>query len=276
MIRNEPKDTTHQGYFASAAVVNLLAMVTGNMALKWVNYPTQVLAKSAKPIPVLIMGVFFAKKSYKLSKYFCVLIIVTGVGLFMYKNDDTVTTSEEKFGWGHVLLMISLLMDGFLGVVQDTIRSVSKPSGLTFMFSINLWITVMLSTALVITGEGAMFIQFATKYPNIGLHLSALVLAGCFGQMFICMMISQFGSLPTTITTTLRKFFTVLFSVTYFGNNLTLQQWFATFLVFFGLFTNIFSSKKPVQKDDKVSDVKPEIQIAVISDKVPQTVIETK
>ena len=38
------------------------AMLASNASLKWVNYPTQVLGKSCKPITVMILGVFFAGK----------------------------------------------------------------------------------------------------------------------------------------------------------------------------------------------------------------------
>ena len=36
------------------------AMLASNASLKWVNYPTQVLGKSCKPITVMILGVFLA------------------------------------------------------------------------------------------------------------------------------------------------------------------------------------------------------------------------
>ena len=38
------------------------AMLASNASLKWVNYPTQVLGKSCKPIPVMILGVLLAGK----------------------------------------------------------------------------------------------------------------------------------------------------------------------------------------------------------------------
>jgi len=55
-------------------------------ALQWVNYPTQVVGKSCKPIPVMILGVLFGGKRYPLLKYLFVLLIVIGVALFTYKD----------------------------------------------------------------------------------------------------------------------------------------------------------------------------------------------
>ena len=58
-------------------------------------YHLQVLGKSAKPIPVLILGVVLGRKSYPLIKYLCVLLIVTGVAIFLYKDKPSVKTVRE-------------------------------------------------------------------------------------------------------------------------------------------------------------------------------------
>jgi hypothetical protein len=54
-MQSDPqKDTTHPLWYASAALFYFTAMVCTNMALRWINYPTQVIAKSAKPIPTMV------------------------------------------------------------------------------------------------------------------------------------------------------------------------------------------------------------------------------
>ena len=53
----------------------------------------KVLGKSAKPIPVLILGVLFSHKRYPAMKYVIVLLIVMGVAVFLYRDDKG---SEEK------------------------------------------------------------------------------------------------------------------------------------------------------------------------------------
>jgi UDP-galactose transporter B1 len=49
---------------------------------RYVIYPIQVLAKSCKPVPVMLMGALMGKK-YPLKKYMNVVLIVFGVALFM-------------------------------------------------------------------------------------------------------------------------------------------------------------------------------------------------
>lgn len=61
-VMKQGEDTTSTLYYSVSALTYLLAMVCSNMALKFVNYPTQVIAKSGKPIPVMILGVLLGKK----------------------------------------------------------------------------------------------------------------------------------------------------------------------------------------------------------------------
>ena len=52
------QDSTPMTYYALSAFTYLTAMVSSNKALLWVNYPTQVIGKSCKPIPVMLLGKF--------------------------------------------------------------------------------------------------------------------------------------------------------------------------------------------------------------------------
>jgi len=81
------KDTTKSSYYGICSLTYLVAMVTSNKALSWVNYPTQVIGKSCKPIPVMILGVLLGRKRYPLLKYLFILMIVAGVAMFMYKEN---------------------------------------------------------------------------------------------------------------------------------------------------------------------------------------------
>lgn len=220
------------------------------MALRWVAYPTQVVAKAAKPIPVMILGVLIGRKSYSMQKYLFILLIVLGVVMFMYK-EGKVNKASENTGLGEILLVLSLSMDGLTGAIQERMRAASKPSAQHMMLNMNYWSSLMLGAALVLTGEGKEFLSFSLKHPALFGHLASLALAGAIGQLFIFMMVSHFGPLPCSVVTTTRKFFTVLFSVLFFGNSLTGRQWSGTLLVFTGLFADMLVGKKQGNNDKK-------------------------
>lgn len=255
LVKTEKEDKTHYGYYACSAVTYLLAMVSSNMALRWVPYPTQVIGKSAKPIPVMILGVLIGHKRYSIQRYCFVLTIVAGVVLFMMKEGKAATASEQSVGIGEILLILSLSMDGLTGAIQERMRSAHSPSAQHMMLAMNAWSTAFLAVAVILTGEIFEFVAFASRYPHVLMQLALLAITGALGQLFIFIMVSSFGPLACSVVTTTRKFFTVLFSVIFFGNALTSRQWMGAFLVFLGLFADAaFGKSKSTPKKTEKSE----------------------
>ncbi|KAG6461635.1 LOW QUALITY PROTEIN: solute carrier family 35 member B1 homolog [Manduca sexta] len=248
-------DNTRGIYYFSSALTYLLAMVCSVMALQWINYPTQVVGKAAKPIPVMLLGVLIGRKSYPLKKYLFVFLIVTGIVMFMYKDQSTKVTNESQgFGIGELLLLLSLTMDGLTGAVQERIKSESSPSAYSMMLNTNWWGTIISAIGVMLSGELFKFISFVSMYPYIIVYLVAFALMGATGQLFIFFMVSEFGPLPCSVVTTTRKFFTVLASVIIFGNVLASRQWVGAVLVFTGLFLDIMYSKSKPQQSKRVAE----------------------
>jgi UDP-galactose transporter B1 len=176
-----------------------------------------------------------------------------GVVLFTYQKDFG---SENNFDllYGNSLLGISLLMDGFTSAAQDLMRKNSKPSTLNFMIFNNTWSSLISIVVLISTGEGTNFYFFCAKFPKVLIYLGIVVAMGFCGQFFISSIILSFGSLPCSIVTTLRKFTTVMLSIFIFKNNLTLQQWMATGIIFSALALDIlFGRKKPTAENNSES-----------------------
>ena len=102
-------DILRKGQFPLLSAAYLGAMFCSNWALKYVNYPTQVIGKSCKPIPIMIAGFLFANKKYALQKYLFVGLIVIGVAIFSYKDSKKSNQdSAFSFGSGELLLLLSL------------------------------------------------------------------------------------------------------------------------------------------------------------------------
>ncbi|XP_076269971.1 solute carrier family 35 member B1 homolog meigo [Rhynchophorus ferrugineus] len=242
------EDKTSKLYYVSVSITYILAMVASNMALQWVPYPTQVVGKSAKPIPVMILGVLLGRKSYPMKKYVFVLLIVIGIVMFMLKEKASKST-QDTVGIGELLLCLSLIMDGLTGAVQERIRAESKPTGIQMMKVVNGWSTLFLLILIVLSGEIFKFVEFANKFPAVYYNIFALSIMSAIGQLFLYSMVSEFGPLVVSIVTTTRKFFTVLGSVIIFGNTLTMTQWFGAVLVFSALFLDAYYAKKPTKKE---------------------------
>ena len=80
--RAEKPSTIPPAQFAVLGLTSMGSTFFSVRALRYVIYPIQVLAKSCKPVPVMLMGALMGKK-YPMKKYLKVALIVAGVGLFM-------------------------------------------------------------------------------------------------------------------------------------------------------------------------------------------------
>lgn len=80
--RAEKPSTIPPAQFAVLGLTSMGSTFCSVRALRYVIYPIQVLAKSCKPVPVMLMGALMGKK-YPPKKYVKVVLIVGGVGLFM-------------------------------------------------------------------------------------------------------------------------------------------------------------------------------------------------
>ena len=253
-VMKQGEDTTPRTYYAISALTYLLGMVCSNMALQFVTYPTQVIGKAGKPIPVMILGVLLGNKVYPLRKYLFVFLVVIGVALFMYKDvGSSKKQAEGQTAFGELLLLLSLTMDGLLSAVQERMKAEHNSKSGHMMLNMNAWAVIFSGIVILASGEFFEFVQFLHRYPFIIWHIAMFSIAGAFGQYFIFITVVEFGPLPCAIITTTRKFFTVLGSILIFGNILSHRQWLGTLTVFSGLFLDAMygkdkSSKKNVVK----------------------------
>ncbi|XP_023247857.1 solute carrier family 35 member B1 isoform X2 [Copidosoma floridanum] len=248
-VMKQGEDTTRVVYYACSALMYLLAMVCSNMALQFINYPTQVVGKAGKPIPVMIFGVLLGGKTYPFKKYCFITLIVTGVVLFMYK-ENAATNKIEGEGFGQVLLLLSLTMDSLISAVQNKMQTEHKTKSGHMMFNMNLWSILYSGAVILVTGEFLSFLKFLQRHPSAIQHIFTLSICGALGQYFIFLTISEFSPLTCSIMTTTRKCFTVVASIMYFGNSLLPRQWFAAFMVFFGLFLDAFYGRTKIVKKE--------------------------
>ncbi|CAH8485236.1 unnamed protein product [Schistosoma turkestanicum] len=238
------------GYkFSICGFSYITAMYTSNTSLKYVAYPTQVIGKSIKPIPVMLLSVLLARRRYPLQKYIFVLMISLGVAFFMFRGHSA-ATSLSNFGFGECLLICSLLLDGVTGGVQEDLKK-HNVGPYTLMMRINLWSIIYIVPAMVFSGEILPFIEFIKRYPRIIYDMSIFGLTSAVGQIFLFGLITNFSPLTCAIVTTTRKFFTVLFSIVIFGHIMTTYQWIGTVLIFSGLLLDQIYGKTRVKQSSK-------------------------
>ncbi|KAJ8323364.1 hypothetical protein BDV3_004235 [Batrachochytrium dendrobatidis] len=122
--------------------ISSIASPFGYAALRHIDYPTLVLGKSCKLIPVMLMNFLIYGRTFSLQKYIVVALITIGVSAFMMLQP--VDSSKPSKGpvssssIGIFLLSINLLLDGSMNSTQDRIFSRFKVAGTSMMVYMNM------------------------------------------------------------------------------------------------------------------------------------------
>jgi len=211
--------------FAILGMTSMASTYCSVRSLRYVIYPIQVLAKSCKPVPVMLMGALMGKK-YPLKKYVNVCLIVAGVALFMGGGDKSKKHTDSVEGdanqiMGIILLFISLCFDGGTGAYEDKLMSVHSVGPFDLMYNIQLGKTILAGVGLIVFNQVHIFIQMC---QDMGLLLVALGLTGAMGQIFIFVTIAKFGALTCSIIGLARKVTTLVASIYFYGHVLNKVQ----------------------------------------------------
>ncbi len=226
-----------------AGASNALGPALGYLALAYISYPAQVLAKSAKVLPVMAMGTLLGGASYGPAEYGCAAAIGGGVALFALastpggKKGHGTSLASPNAPLGYALCLANLVLDGYTNGAQDAINR-AWPGGATALWTMawmNAWCGVYNAAYLVATGAGARLAAFCVAHPAASADVALFCGCGAAGQLFIFFLIRRFGSATNTLVTTTRKFFNILLSVAWLGHPLTAGQWGGVVSVFGGL-----------------------------------------
>lgn len=123
----------------------------------------QVLTKSTKIIPVMIMGKFVSRKKYEYYEYVTALFISLGMAFFLYGTTEsrpggTVTTSS-----GMILLMAYMISDSFTSNWQSALFSQFHMSSLQMMCGVNFFSSLFTAVSLAQQGGFVHSINFMAQ-----------------------------------------------------------------------------------------------------------------
>lgn len=221
------------------------AMMLTNIALTYVSYPTQALAKSCKVLPVMLGGLFVKSTKYSYSEYLSVFLVTTGILMFNLMGSKQ--GGSDTF-IGLVMLFCALFCDGVTSYMtvkprQERVRAEIHPSGIETMEYVSLYGSLFMLPLVAIADffKSSSILTYLAANPFMVSQLVLYSTVTAFGQIFIFRVIANFGNLTLSIVTTTRKFFTVMLSILLFSHVLTSAQWCCVLLVLSGSSLDFYS-----------------------------------
>lgn len=221
------------------AFLTVGTMGLSNTSLGYLNYPTQVIFKCCKLIPVMLGGVFIQGKRYNLADVSAAVCMSLGL-IWFTLADSTIAPNFNLTGV--MLISLALCADAVIGNVQEKamkLHNASNSEMVLYSYSIGF---VYILLGLSCTSGLGPAVAFCSKNPVRTYGYAFLFsLTGYFGISFVLALIKIFGALLAVTVTTGRKAMTIVLSFIFFAKPFTFQYVWSGLLVVLGIFLNVYS-----------------------------------
>ena len=172
-------------------------MFLTNFALKFLNYATRIVFKSAKVIPVMLFATIVNKKTYSPLEYFSAFTLVTGVALFTL--GDAAGGSVNFNPIGVVLITLALCVDALTSNFEEKVFfRVGKPSSQAEVLGYASLLGCFWSLIQNISqGELGPALAHASEHSRVIPSICAFSVLGYVSVGFVLSLITYFGATGT-------------------------------------------------------------------------------
>lgn len=149
--------------YSYASFSNIMSAWFQYEALKFVSFPTQVLAKSCKIIPVMMMGKVVSRTKYEFYEYITAILISFGMVMFLMGSADGSHASSITTMTGVLMLTMYMLFDSFTSNWQGSLFKTYSVSPVQMMCGVNLFSTLFTAASLSMQGGFMDSLDFAIE-----------------------------------------------------------------------------------------------------------------
>mmetsp|Transcript_16993 Transcript_16993/g.53984 ORF Transcript_16993/g.53984 Transcript_16993/m.53984 type:complete len:353 (-) Transcript_16993:3247-4305(-) len=176
------------------------------------DFVVQVVAKSCKLIPTMVVGGLMLGKRYGVGSYAAAACLCLGLVGFS-ASDTAVSQHKESTYVGVVMLVMAVALDSITPNFQQRLLTRgAKASEAEVMLFTNLLGLIPLTMVGISTGEFIKAVEFCMQTPRVAFYLTVFALCTYLGVACYMRLVSQFSGVAAITVTTGRKVATVILS----------------------------------------------------------------
>ena len=232
--------------YALIAFLTVGTIGCSNTSLAFLNYPTQVIFKCCKLIPVMIGGILIQRKKYGVLDFLAAVLMTTGL-IFFTLADVSV---EPNFDFrGILLISLALLFDATIGNVQEKTMKALKRSNTEMIYYSYLFGSGYLLIGLLLTNNFIEPFLFCQNNLEIYIQIFLFSLSGYIGLQFVLALVRLFSAYLAITVTTFRKALSMIVSFLFFEKPFTMQFVWSGCIAITGVVLNgLMKGKSPSQQ----------------------------
>jgi len=241
LVRQEERKVPLKTY-TFLAITTVATMGFSNASLGYLNYPTQVIFKCCKLIPVLIGGIIIQGKRHGMLDFVAAGFMCLGLILFTLADSKL---SPNFNMTGVFMISLALVADAIIGNVQEkTIRQYNASNSEVVLYSYAIGFVYLFFLVAVFT-DIASAIHYCSYYPRQTYGYAFIFsLTGYLGIQIVLGLVRQFGAFLAVTVTTFRKTLSIVISFIFFSKPFTIHYLYSGLLVLVGIYINMYSKNK--------------------------------
>lgn len=242
LFTHQPRHLAPVYKYSYCSFSNIMSSWCQYEALKFVAFPTQVLAKASKVIPVMLMGRLVSRKSYDWHEYLLAFAISLGMGLFLLsRSSSSSSTSPTSSSLSGLIILASyLILDSFTSNWQSELFRTYRMSSAQMMCGVNFFSCLLTLVSLLQQGALAASVRFMFRFHAFFYDCLLLSICSATGQLFVFHTIAQFGPVVFVVAMTVRQAVAVLLSCLIYGHRLGALGIAGVLIVFGAVFAKIY------------------------------------
>ncbi|KAH9946542.1 UAA-domain-containing protein, partial [Amylocystis lapponica] len=249
----------------------VLVLTSGSLLNNWayafhVPLTVQIVFRSAGLAVSMLFGYLFMKKRYSLPQIASVAVVSAGVVLATLSRPsapapDAPAPPQRTYALGVVMLTVSLLLSGVLGLLQEQTYSTYGPcwrEGVFYTHFLSLPVFLFLVPDVArgfrsLSGGPDPAAPAASLAPHLVLAANLVTQLACVSG--VNQLTSRVSSVSTNLVLTTRKALSLCFSVWWFGNGWDAQLGAGAGMVFLGslLYTLVGAGAGPAPPRARVA-----------------------
>jgi len=231
-------------------MTNVCASACQYESLKYVPFTVQMISKTFKILPVMLMCTLVLGKRYLARQWTVALAVAVGIAAFIafapVEEDGKV--SGQSWWKGFVFLTFFLSFDSMTSVLEERLfRDYEMHANNQIMY-VNMWSALTASMSMMFLGHLGPALVFAYEHSELAEDVFMMSAAAGMSQYFMFRQIQEFGALAFTITVNIRQALSIFLSYLTYGHHILRLQMLGLFIIFVALFSgsaaNWFARRK--------------------------------
>uniref|UniRef100_A0A0N5BWK5 Adenosine 3'-phospho 5'-phosphosulfate transporter 2 n=1 Tax=Strongyloides papillosus TaxID=174720 RepID=A0A0N5BWK5_STREA len=212
-----------------------------NAATGYLNYPTLVIFKCCKLIPVLIGGILIQKKKYGCLDISAAFLMSLGLIIFFLADTKVAPNFDPT---GYIMICGALIADAVIGNVQEKEMKKYGASNSEVVFYSYTFGFIYILLYEIFTMEIYYAFIFLLDYPSQYILIIIFSTVGYLGINIVLTLVRTTGALMAVTVTTLRKAVTIVFSFIFFTKPFTIDYVYGGLIVLIAIYINLYSKNK--------------------------------